>query len=113
MNSKALFLLGCIPTRLLLAGITYKIDEKYLPYLSLLFFAIGASFIYLYLTNSRTEAPEAGGETWWKNIRPVHGVLYILAGIYAVKKNRYASLVLLVDVIFGLLAFTQHRYIQK
>ena len=109
MNSSLLFLLACIPTRLLLAGLTYKINDKYLPYLSIVFFAIGISFVYLYLSNSRLKAPEAGGETWWKNLRPIHGMLYITAGIYALKKSRTAAIILIIDVIFGLLAFAQHK----
>jgi hypothetical protein len=113
MNSKLLFLIGCIPVRLLLAGLTYKISEKYLPYLSGLFFAIGISFIYLYLSGSRLKAPEAGGETWWKNLRPIHGMLYITAGIYALKKSRAAALILITDVVLGLSAFIQHRFIAK
>lgn len=110
MNSKLLFLFGCIPVRLLIAALTYKIDEKYLPYLAVVFLAIGISFIYLYLSNSRLKAPEAGGETWWKNLRPIHGMLYITAGIYALKKSRTAAILLVVDVIFGLAAFIQHNY---
>ena len=109
MNSSLLFLLACIPARLLLAGLTYKINDKYLPYLSMVFFAIGISFVYLYLSNSRLKAPEAGGETWWKNLRPIHGMLYITAGIYALKKSRTAAIILIIDVIFGLLAFAQHK----
>jgi hypothetical protein len=110
MNSSLLFLFGCIPVRLFLAGLSYKINEKYLPYLSVVLFAIGISFVYLYLSNSRLKAPEAGGETWWKNLRPIHGMLYITAGIYALKKDRTVGILLLVDVIVGLLAFA-HRNI--
>lgn len=108
MNSKLLFLLGCIPVRLLLAGLTYKIDDKYLPYLAVVLIAVGISFIYLYISNSRLEAPEAGGKTWWKNLRPIHGMFYITAGLYAMKKDRVASLILIIDVIFGLGAFINH-----
>jgi len=108
MNSKLMFLLGCIPTRLLLAFFAYKVNEKYLPYLSAVLLAIGLSFIYLYVSNSRLEAPEAGGNTWWKNLRPIHGALYITAGLYAMKKDRAAALILLLDAIFGLGAFIVH-----
>lgn len=108
MNSKLLFLLGCIPIRFLLAIFAYKINEKYLPYLSIFLYIIGISFIYLYITNSRLKAPEAGGETWWKNLRPIHGVLYIAAGLYAMKKNRACSLILVIDVVFGFGAFINH-----
>lgn len=108
MNSKLLFLLGCLPVRLLLALFAYKVDEKYLPFLSVFLFAIGFSFIYLYVTNSRLKAPEAGGETWWKNLRPVHGMLYIIAGLYSLKKNRASALILVIDAVFGLGAFINH-----
>lgn len=111
MKSKILFLLGCIPVRILLAAFTYKLEEKYLPYLSVILFAVGASFIYLYITNSRLKAPEAGGETWWKNLRPIHGMFYLIAGLYALKKDRSAAVILVIDVVFGLGAFINHNYI--
>jgi len=109
MNSKLLFLVGCIPIRVLLALLTYKINEKYLPYLAVVFIVVGLSFISLYLTDSRLEAPEAGGNTWWRNLRPIHGMLYITAGIYALKKDRTSALILLIDVMFGLTAFISHN----
>lgn len=110
MDSKVLFLLGCIPTRLLLALVFYKVDEKYLPYLSSLLFLIGFSFIYLYINNKRLDAPEAGGKTWWKDLRPIHGSLYIMAGLYALKKSRLSSTILLGDAVLGLLFFINHHY---
>lgn len=113
MNSKLLFLFGCMPARLLIALLAYKININYLPYISLIFIAIGASFIYLYLTNSRLKAAEAGGETWWKNLRPIHGVMYILAGIYALKKSRISALILLIDVLFGFGAFVYHHSLDR
>ncbi len=110
MNSKLLFLVGCIPSRLLLALLLYKINEKYLPVLSILLLLIGTSFIYLYLSNKRLDAPEAGGKTWWKDLRPIHGSLYILAGLLALKKCRLSSLVILLDTILGLSFFINHHY---
>lgn len=110
MNSRLLFLLGCIPVRLLLVLVAYKINDKYLPYLSILLFAIGLSFIFLYVSNSRLSAPEANGETWWKNLRPIHGMLYITAGLYAMKKSRTSALLLLIDVGIGTVAFLNKRF---
>ena len=110
MNSKIFFILGCIPTRLLLSLLLLKIDKKYLPYLSIPLFLIGLSFIYLYFSKSRLNAFEAGGETWWKNWRPIHGLLYITAGILCLKQNRFSSLVILLDTILGLSLFVHHHY---
>lgn len=109
MNSRLLFLFGCIPVRLLLALLAYKIDEKYLQYLSILFIGIGLSFFYLYVSNTRLDAPEAGGNTWWKNIRPIHGAFYLTAGIYALKKSRISALLILIDALFGLTSFILFR----
>lgn len=113
MQSKLLFLLCCIPTRLLLALLAYKIDEKYLQYLSILFIGIGLSFFYLYITNSRLNAPEANGTTWWKEIRPIHGAFYLTAGIYAYKRSRISALLILIDAIFGLSAFVYQFSFRK
>jgi hypothetical protein len=111
MNSKLLFLGGCIPARLALVYLAYSLKKDYLPYLAIPLLLIGASFIYLYLSNSRLRAREAGGYTWWKDIRPVHGCLYLLAGIYALTKTNYSWIVLLIDVIFGLSSFLYHHYL--
>lgn len=103
--SKALFLLGCIPVRLLLAYICYKMSPANLTHFSIILFMIGFSFVYLYLMNKRLDAPEASGETWWHNIRPIHGFFYLTASVYAFKGDNIASLFLLFDVIFGFSAY--------
>jgi hypothetical protein len=102
------FIFGCIPLRFLLAFLVYIISIDKLPYIGILLFAIGLSFVYLYLTDSRLDAPEAGGKTWWNAIRPIHGMLYITAAIYAFKQNRYAYVFLVFDVLFGLGAYLRH-----
>jgi hypothetical protein len=110
MNKEILFLGGCIPARLLIALCAYKINAKYLPYFSIFLFLIGFSFLYLYIFNKRLNAPEAGGKTWWKNLRPIHGTLYIIASIYAFNKNRLSALFLLIDAILGLSFHFLHKY---
>ena len=110
MYNKLLFILGCIPTRLVLSIILLKIDPNYLPYLSILLFCIGIGFLYLYVSNSRLDAPEANGTTWWNNFRPIHGMMYIISAIYAFKKqNIMASLILFIDTIIGTMLFINKR----
>ena len=112
MYNKLLFILGCIPTRLLLSIILLKIDPKYLPYMSIILSCIGIGFLYLYITDSRLNAPEANGTTWWNNFRPIHGVMYLLSAIYAFKKqNIMASLILFIDTIIGTILFINKRLI--
>lgn len=102
-----LFLLLCIPVRLLLAYIVYKFSN---PIVGLLLLLIGCSFIYLYITNSRLNAPEAGGITWWAPLRIVHGLLYLTSSLLVLGKYEYAYVPLLIDAIFGLGAYTVHYY---
>ena len=102
-----LFLLGCIPMRMLLVYINYILTPEQLKYFALILFLIGVSFIYLYFTNGRLNAPEANGITWWTKLRIIHGVLYIAGSIYAFKGEKI-NIPLIIDVIFGLIAYLWH-----
>jgi hypothetical protein len=97
-----LFLFGCIPIRLLLVYISTKIDN--LKLFSIPLFLIAFVFLYLYFTNGRLNAREAGGITWWSQLRLIHGLLYLTAGIYALQNNKLCWVPLLIDVVFGFLA---------
>ena len=69
------FLIGCIPIRIIIALIAMYINKEYLPYYGLVLLGPALGFLYLYFTKSRLNAPEAGGITWWANLRIVHGLL--------------------------------------
>ncbi len=105
MNSKKLFLLFCIPTRIALALLAYKLDDKYLRMFGLLLLIIAISFLILYFFNLRLNAFEAGGKTWWKKYRIIHGLLYLIAAIFAIQRIRLAHYPLLLDVLIGLTLF--------
>jgi hypothetical protein len=64
----------------------------------------------LYFTNMRLDAPESGGKTWWADFRPLHGMLYLCAAIYAFKENKLATIPLAIDVIFGLILFIYFEF---
>lgn len=111
MNSIILFLLFCIPLRLILSYIPTKININYLPYYGILILAMSASFIFIYFTKLRMNAFEANGKTWWNNLRLIHGLLYLCAGIYLIQKDRTAWIPLAVDVLLGLLFFINHHFL--
>lgn len=134
MNSKLLFLLGCIPTRILLVFLAYYFlnnlslsqssQNKTLTYiLSIVTFLIGLSFIIIYEKGWRKTGLETGGkEIWWNNYRPIHGTIYltfsILSFIYILNSSKESTsilkhlkhiwLLLLLDVLIGLFAFSKH-----
>lgn len=122
LNQRKLLFLGlCIPARILICIIPrIKIYiKKYLGTqtelfyklfgLTLLGMAIG--FLYLYFFNKRLDAGEAGGNTWWHNLRLFHGLNYLCASLYILfGKVENASIPLIVDVLFGLFAHLNHHF---
>ena len=129
MNSQLLFLTMCIPLRIIFAllpnynlikmiGINFNPKIFYILY-GLVLLAISFGFLYLYFLNKRLDAQEAGGKTWWHNLRLLHGMLYLCASIYILwninnlEMIRYASLPLVLDVIIGLGSFINHRYLKN
>ena len=109
MNKFALFLVGCIGARLLLTCIAKKIDTTYLPYIGYITLIMGIGFIFIYMNDLRKIGREAKGIIWWNELRPIHGLLYILFSIYAIKKKHFAWVVLLLDTLLGVL-FWYLRY---
>ena len=109
-RSQKLFIFGCIPVRILLAYFTKQLSPNKLKMLGFVLLAMGLGFLYLYFTNGRLTAPEAGGVTWWSRFRIIHGVLYTVAAILALKGNRNAWIPLALDVIVGILVSIAHYY---
>ena len=103
------FIFGCIALRLVLAYLPLYLSKKWLPKLGGLTFIIGISFLYLYFTNGRMNAPEGGGVTWWANHRLLHGLLYITASIYLFQSKKVAWIPLMIDVLFGLVMFIHNK----
>ena len=106
-----MFLFGCIVVRSLFLLIVKYINPKYLPILGLLALIPAIGFIIIYLFDLRKRGNETFGQKiWWNSLRPVHASLYILFALLAFKKNKYSWIPLLLDVIFGLIAFIHHHY---
>ena len=107
-----MFLIGCIGVRSLFVIIAKYVNTQYLKYLGYLALLPAIGFIYIYLTGSRKTGPETFGEKiWWNNLRPIHSMLYFLFAYNAINGNKQAWIYLLVDVLFGLISFLIHHYV--
>ena len=109
-NRIIVFLTLCFTSRLLLAFLAKKIPIKFLKYLGFITLIPAFGFLYLYFSNSRLNAGEGGGKTWWHNIRIIHGLLYLLFSICAIKKQSFSWIILLIDVFFGLIMFLNNHF---
>jgi hypothetical protein len=107
-----MFLIGCIGVRSLFVVIAKYINKNYLKYLGYLALLPAIGFIYIYLTGSRKTGPETMGEKiWWNDLRPIHSILYFLFAYNAIIGNKQAWIYLLADVLFGLISFLIHHYV--
>ena len=102
-----LFIL-CIMVRLGLAYFAYVLYQKKERYpLSILFLAIGSGFIYLFITDQRKKG--AWNQTiWWKPYRPIHGMLYLIAGVLLYHKYKYAYTFIILDTLIGVYNYMNH-----
>jgi len=107
-----LFLVLCIGTRSLLVYLAKTVDKQYLQYMGILALIPAIGFITIYLLDLRKKGAEVfESKIWWNDLRPIHGILYLLFAIYAIKKEQnYAWIPLLIDVTLGLSAFLYYHY---
>ena len=109
-----LFLFGCIGSRALLVYVAKNIDINFLKYMGYLLLLPAIGFFYIYLTGIRTTGVEVfGDKIWWNNLRPIHGLLYLLFSYNAINGNKSAWIYLFIDVLFGLTSFLFYHFILK
>ena len=109
-----LFLIGCIGLRLLFVYIAKNIDTELLKYMGYLLLLPAFGFIYIYLTGIRKTGAEVfGDKIWWNNLRPIHGLLYLLFSYNAINGNKTAWIYLFIDVLLGLTSFLTHHFILR
>ena len=107
-----LFLLGCIPTRILLTYLAHTLSQKYLKILGYILLLPAIGFTYIFISNSRKTGGETfGSPIWWNLLRPIHAILYLFAAYYAINNmNKKAAITLGIDVTLGLLSFLYYHY---
>ena len=106
-----LFLFGCIGTRSLFVYLAKNVNTTYLQYMGYLSILPAIGFFYLFLSGSRKTGAEVfGDKIWWNDLRPIHGLIYLLFAYNAINGNEFAWIYLLVDVIIGLVSFLSFHY---
>ena len=106
----ALFLFGCIGTRLLFVYVAKESGVQVLKYLGYLALLPAIGFMYIFLTGSRKTGAEVFGEKiWWNNLRPLHSLLYFIFSYNAIMGNKQSWVYLLADVTIGLTAWLVHH----
>ncbi len=110
-KSMLLFLLGCMPTRILLAYLAKVGSKKVKQFIAYLAIVIAFGFIYIYFTGARKVGAETFGQPiWWNNLRPIHAGLYLAFAYNALHGCDCAWKYLATDVVIGFSAFIWHHY---
>ena len=109
-----LFLIGCIGSRLLLVYIAKTINIQLLKYMGYVLLLPAFGFFYIYFTGIRKTGAEVfGDKIWWNDLRPIHGLLYLLFAYNAINGNKNAWMYLFIDVLLGLTSFLTYHFILK
>ena len=105
----ALFLIGCMGTRLALTYLA-KTNAAALPIIGALAIppAVGITVIFIFGLR-KTGNETFGNPIWWDALRPVHACLWALFAYMAIRKNKHAWKVLLLDTLLGLVAWCAHH----
>ena len=109
-NKLILFMVFCMSFRIILALIAKYIDKKYLESFGYLLLFLAMGFIIVFITDLRGRGA-FNQKIWWNHLRPIHSLLYFIAAFYAIKNDRRAWMVLLLDAGIGLMAFLVNHFI--
>ena len=101
-----LFLFGCIGSRLLLTLVSAFSSGLMLKILGVIALIPVIGWIYIIFIGKRDTGLEVlGDKIWWKNLRPIHLILWSFFAYLAITGNKKAWIVLLMDTLFGLSSF--------
>jgi len=101
MNRIWLFLLGCIPARILMAYLAYRFPNPIFGFMAFI-----VAIVWLTAT-----FPTHGlfqGIAWWKTLRPIHATLFLVYAAMTILLPQQAYIALAVDALFGLIAGITH-----
>ena len=93
-----------------LVYLAYALPTRYLPWMGIAAAVIASGFFLIYVNGWRKTGMETGGQRiWWNDLRPVHAALWFAFAVLALARQRKAWVVLLLDTLLGLAAFTAHH----
>lgn len=110
-KSLALFLLVCIPLRILLAYLAKVGSMRVLQLIGLFAATMSIGFMYIYITGTRQTGAEVfGAKIWWNDFRPVHAFIYAYFAWMVFVSQNYddAWILLALDIVVGLFASLTH-----
>lgn len=103
-----LFLLVCVPLRVLFVVVAKMVSIKYLFYLGVLGLVPAFGFLFLHFYPGYRPEGAFGQKKWWNRL--VHGLFYLAFAVSAMMGNRNAYLFLLIDVVYGLVGFVRYHF---
>ena len=104
--------IACILIRLSIIYFTYLsiLFNKQYQLFAALYAALGTGSFYHWITKSRKKG--AFQQTiWWEYLRPVHGILFMLAAYLIYQKNELYLPILLLDTSIGIMGHINQHYI--
>lgn len=106
-----LFLVFCIGSRLTFTAVSALASGWFLSLLGIMALIPVIGWFYIIFIGKRDTGIEVfGDKIWWKNLRPIHMLLWLFFAFLAIQQNHLAWLVLLVDTLFGLSAFLVYHW---
>ncbi len=108
----ALFLIGCMGVRILIAYGAKVAPSWSLPWLGYLALVPAAGFLWIWATGARQTGAEVfGARIWWNALRPIHAAMYLAFAAAAIGwRWPHAWIFLAADVMLGLAAFLWHHF---
>ena len=111
----ALFLFGCIGSRLALVWMAWCVGAKQPAWLEVagwIALLPAAGFMAIWFLGLRRTGVEVSGERiWWDAWRPLHALFWGAFAVAAISGRAWAWQILLVDVLVGLGVWIHHRLV--
>ena len=104
-----MFLFGCIPSRFYWLIFSLN-SQTHLKIAGLYCFYLYLDFYTFTLLEHEKLAETIGAPIWWNHLRPVHALLYLVSAIMALQENKRAYMPIVIDTLFGLVAFTCYHF---